>query len=58
MIDVGLINNFDSKIVNNKGECDWFGFVVPHTQDVGAFVIFKWCKFVAEAFVCKDACLR
>jgi hypothetical protein len=58
MINIGLIHKFDPKIVNNKGECDWSGFVAPQTRGVGAFVISKWCKFVAEAFDCKDASLQ
>jgi hypothetical protein len=58
MINADLINKFDSKIVNNKGMCDWFGFMVPQTRGVGAFEISTWCKFAEEAFVCKDACLR
>jgi hypothetical protein len=56
MINVSLINKFASKIVNNKGECDWLGFLASQTQGVGAFVISNWCKFAVEAFVRKDAC--
>ncbi len=54
MVNIVLINKFDSKIVNKKGEGDGSGFVAPQTWCVGALIKCKWCQFVAEAFVGKN----
>ncbi len=54
MVNVVLLNKFDSKIVNNEAEGDGSGFGLPKTWCVGALVISKWCQFGAEAFVGKD----
>ncbi len=57
MVNVHLIDVFNTKIVDN--ECEWDGpcFMVPQSWGINTFVIPERCQFLTESLVCKDASL-
>ncbi len=57
MIQVGITNVLDGKVVNNKCKHDGAPFVVPKPGGGGCLVVVIFGKAVLEEFVGKDACL-
>ncbi len=57
MIQVGITNVLDGKVVNNECKHDKVPFVVPELGGGGCLVVFEFGKVVSEEFVGKDACL-
>jgi hypothetical protein len=57
MIQVGIANILDGKVVNNECKHDGVPFVAPEPGGGGCLVVVKFGKAVLEEFVCKDTCL-
>ncbi len=57
MIQVGITNVLDGKVVDNECKHDKASFVVPEPGGGGCFVEVKIGEVVSEEFVGKDACL-
>ncbi len=57
MIQVGICNVLDGKVVNNECKHDRVPFVAPGPGDGGCLVVVEFGKAVLEEFVGKDACL-
>ncbi len=57
MIQVGITNVLDGKVVDNECKHDGASFVAPEPGGGGCFVVVKIGKAVSEEFVGKDACL-
>jgi hypothetical protein len=57
MIQVGITNVLDGKVVNNECKHDGAPFVVPESGGGGCLVVVKFGEVVSEEFVGKDACL-
>ncbi len=57
MIQVGITNVLDGKVVDNKCNHGGAPFVVPEPGGGGCFVVVEIGKVVLEEFVGKDACL-
>ncbi len=57
MIQVGITNVLDGKVVDNECKHDGVPLVVPEPGGVGCLVIVKFGKAVSEEVVGKDACL-
>ncbi len=57
MIQVGITNVLDGKVVNNECEHDGVPFVAPEPGGGGCLAVVKFGKAVSEEFVGKDACL-
>jgi hypothetical protein len=57
MIQVGITNILDGKVVDNECKHDGAPFVVPEPGGGGCLVVVKFGKAVLEKFVGKDACL-
>ncbi len=57
MIQVGITNALDGKVINNECKHDGAPFVVPEPRGCGCLVVVEFSKAVLEEFVGKDACL-
>ncbi len=57
MIQVGITNLLDGKVVNNECKHDGAPFVAPKPGGGGCLVVFKFGEAFSEEFVGKDACL-
>jgi hypothetical protein len=57
IIQVGITNILDGKVVDNECNHDLAPFVVPEPRGGGCHVVVKFGKAVLEEFVGKDACL-
>ncbi len=57
MIQVGITNVLDGKVINNECKHDGAPFVAPEPGGGGYFVVVKIGKAISEEFVGKDACL-
>jgi hypothetical protein len=57
MIQVGITNVLDGKIVDNEGKHDGAPFVAPEPGGGGCFIVVEIGKAVSEEFVGKDACM-
>ncbi len=57
MIQVGIANVLDGKVVNNECKHDGASFVAPEPRGGGCLVVVEFSKAVSEEFVGKDACL-
>ncbi len=57
MIQVGIIDVLDGKVVDNECKHDGAPFVVPEPGGGGCLIVVKFDKAVLEEFVGKDACL-
>ncbi len=57
MIQVGITNVLDGKVVHNECKHDRVPFVAPEPGGGGCLVVVKLGKAVLEKFVGKDACL-
>jgi hypothetical protein len=57
MIQVGITNVLDGKVVNHECKHDGVPFVAPEPGGGGCLVVVKFVKVVLEDFVGKDACL-
>ncbi len=57
MIQVGIANVLDGKVIDNECKHDKAPLVAPETQGGGCLVVVKFGKAVSEEFVGKDACL-
>jgi hypothetical protein len=57
MIQVGINNVLDGKVINTEGKYDRAPFVAPVPRGGGCLVVVKVGKAVLEEFVGKDACL-
>ncbi len=57
MIQVGITNILDGKIVNNECKHDGAPFVAPEPEGGGCLIVVKFGKAVLEEFAGKDACL-
>ncbi len=57
MIQVGIANVLNSKVVNNECKHDGVPLVTPETRGGGCLIVVKFGKAVLEEVVCKDACL-
>jgi hypothetical protein len=57
MIQVGITNLLDGKVVNNECKHGGAPFVAPESGGGGCLVVVKFGKVVLEEFVGKDACL-
>jgi hypothetical protein len=57
MIQVGITNILDGKVVDNECKHDGAPFVAPEPGGGGCLVVVKFCKAGSEEFVGKDACL-
>ncbi len=57
MIQVGITNVLDGKVVNNEYKHDGLPFVVPEPGGGGCLVVVKFGKAVSEEFDGKGACL-
>ncbi len=58
MIQVGIANVLNGKVVNNECKHDGVPFVAPEPGGGGCLVVVKFSKVVLEEFVGKDACLE
>ncbi len=57
MIQVGITNVLDGKVVDNECKHDGASFVAPEPGGGGCFVVVKTGEAVSEEFVGKDTCL-
>ncbi len=57
MIQVGITNVLEGKVVNNECKHDGAPFVAPEPGGGGCFTVVKIGEAVSEEFVGKDACL-
>jgi hypothetical protein len=57
MIQVGITNVLDGKVINNECKHEGVPFVAPEPEGGGCFIVVKIGKAVSEEFVGKDACL-
>ncbi len=57
MIQVGITNVLDGKVVNNECKHDGAPFVAPEPGGGGCLVVVKFGKAVSGDFAGKDACL-
>ncbi len=57
MIQVGIANVLDGKVVNNECKHDGAPFVAPEPGGGGCLVVVEFGKAVSEEFVGKNACL-
>ncbi len=57
MIQVGIANVLDGKVVEDECKHDEAPFVVPEPGSGGCLVVVKFGKAVSEEFVSKNACL-
>jgi hypothetical protein len=57
MIQVGITNVLDGKVIDNECKHDGVPFVVPEPGGGGCLVVVQFGKVVSEEFVGKDACL-
>ncbi len=57
MIQVGIANVLNGKVVNNECKHDRVPLVTPETRGGGCLVAVKFSKVVLEEIVHKDACL-
>ncbi len=57
MIQVGITNVLDCKVIDNKCKYDGAPFVVPEPGGGGCLVVVKFGEAFLEEFVGKDACL-
>jgi hypothetical protein len=57
MIQVGITNVLDCKVIDNKCKYDGVPFVVPEPGGGGCLVVVKFGEVFLEEFVGKDACL-
>ncbi len=57
MIQMGITNVLDGKVVDNECKHDGAPFVAPEPGGGGCFVVVKIGEAVSEEFVGKDACL-
>jgi hypothetical protein len=57
MIQVGITNVLDGKVVNNACKHDGGPFVAPEPGGGGCLVLVEFGKVVLEEFLGKDACL-
>ena len=51
-------NIFDSKIIDDKAECDCMGNVFPWSEGVGYFIVSLWGDLLLEVLVREATCLR
>ncbi len=57
MIQMGIVNVLNGKVVNNECKHDRGPLVMPETGGGGCLVVVKFGKAVSEVVVSKDACL-
>jgi hypothetical protein len=57
MIQVGIANVLNGKVVNNECKHDGVPLVMPKTRGGGCFIVVESGKAVSEEVVPKDACL-
>jgi hypothetical protein len=57
MIQVGIANVLDGKVIDNECKHDGVPFVAPEPRGGGCLIVVKFGKVVSEEFVGKDACL-
>jgi hypothetical protein len=57
MIQVGIANVLDGKVVDNEYKHERAPFVAPEPRAGGCLIVVEFGKAVSEEFVCKDACL-
>ncbi len=57
MIQVGITNVLDGKVVNNECKHEGAPLVAPEPRGGGCFVVVKIGEVVSEEFAGKDACL-
>jgi hypothetical protein len=57
MIQVGIANVLNGKVVNDECKHDGVPFVVPETGGSGCLIVVKFGKVVSEEVDSKDACL-
>jgi hypothetical protein len=57
MIQMGITNLLNGKVVNNECKHDRAPLVMPETRGGGCLVVVKFGKAVSEEDVRKDACL-
>jgi hypothetical protein len=57
MIQVGITNVLDGKVIDNECKHDGAPFVVPEPGGGGCLVVLKFGEAVSKEFVGKDACL-
>jgi hypothetical protein len=57
MIQVGIANVLDGKVINNECKHDGAPFVAPEPRGCGRLLVVEFGKAVSEEFVGKDACL-
>ncbi len=57
MIQVGITNVLNGKVVDNECKHDGAPFVAPEPRGGGCLVVVEFGKAVSEEFVGKDACL-
>ncbi len=58
MIQVGIANVLDGKVVDNESKHDGAPFVAPEPGGGGCLIVVEFGKAVSEEFVGKDACLE
>jgi hypothetical protein len=57
MIQVGITNVLDGKVIDNECKHDGAPFVAPEPGGGGCLVVVEFGKAVSNEFVGKDACL-
>jgi hypothetical protein len=57
MIQVGITNVLDGKVINNECKHDGAPFVAPEPRGGGCLIVVKVGKTVSEELVGRDACL-
>ncbi len=57
MIQVGITNVLDGKVINNECKYDGLPFVAPEPGGGGCLTVVEFGNAVLEEFVGKDACL-
>ncbi len=57
MIQVGIANILNGKVVNNECKNEGVPLVTPETRGGGCLVVVEFGKAVSKEFVGKDACL-
>ncbi len=55
VLEMGLANVFNAKIINGKSKPHQTGVMLPETGNVGLFVVSVACEEFSEEFVCEDA---
>jgi hypothetical protein len=57
MIQVGIANVFNGKVINDECKHDRVPLVAPETGGGGCLIVVEFVKAVSEEIVSKDACL-